>query len=300
MNKVLTVMILSCLSISCIVTEKKEDKKSKIEENMPLDYEVFPMPKELSEISGITFINDSLVAAIEDENGVIYFYDLAKKEVSRKIDFAKADDYEDLVLVNDDIYVVAANGTLFKIADFKAEKPIISKFKTELNEENNIESLAYDASNGTLLLVVKDKNLEKDKKQKDIYSFSIQTQKLNTKAAYSIKLKDIEDKFKGNAIEETSKKFLKIVGNQNLNDIIRPSAMTIHPINGDLYVLSAINKIIIVLSKENVLKAVIPFKGKDFIQPEGIAFNSKGELFISNEGKNKQANIIKLNQIEAK
>lgn len=286
--------------MSCIVTEKKDDKKSKKDDDTSMVYEVYPMPQELTEISGITFVNDSLVAAIEDESGIIYFYDLIKKEVNRELSFAKDDDYEDLVMVKNDIYVVAANGTIFKIADFKSTAPTISKFKTELNEENNIESLAYDATNQTLLLIVKDKNLVKDNEQKDVYSFSLATQKLNTKAAYSIKLKDIEEKFKGDALEESSKKFLKIMGNDNLNDIIRPSAMTINPINGDLYVLSAINQIITVLSKDNVLKSVITFKGKDFIQPEGIAFNSKGELFISNEGKNKQANIIKLNQIEAK
>ena len=87
--------------------------------------------------------------------------------------------------------------------------------------------------------------------------------------------------------------------NKNLNEIIKPSAMTFHPQTNDLYILSAINQIIIVLTKENTLKKVIPFKGKDFIQPEGIAFNSKGELFISNEGKNKQGNIIKVNILNA-
>lgn len=292
-------MILGSIFLGCSNTDEKQDKTLKTEDISPADYDVYPMPKELNEISGITFINDSLIAAIEDENGIIYLYDMIKKDISRKIEFGKPDDYEDIVLVGNDIYVVAANGTIFKIENFNTEKPIVSKYKTELNEDNNIESLAYDASNQTLLLIVKDKNLIKDKAQKDIYSFSLATKKLNTQPSYSIKLQDIENQFKGDKLEETSKKFLKILGNQNLNEIIKPSAMTIHPTTNDLYVLSSINQIIVVLTKENVLKKVIPFKGKDFIQPEGIAFNSKGELFISNEGKNKQGNIIKVNSINA-
>ncbi len=31
----------------------------------------------------------------------------------------------------------------------------------------------------------------------------------------------------------------------------------------------------------------MPLNGKDFAQPEGITFNQAGELFISNEGKNR-------------
>ena len=299
MNKFLTFTLFCFILLSCTNTEKKKEKTLKTEDISPVDYEVYEMPKELTEISGITFINDSLIAAIEDENGIIYLYDMIKKEISRKIEFAKADDYEDLVLVDKDMYVVAANGTIFKIENFLVDKPVVSKFKTQLNEENNIESLAYDANNQTLLLIVKDKNLIKDKEQKDIYSFSLATKVLNSTPVYSIKLQDIENQFKGDKLEETSKKFLKIVGNKNLNDIIKPTAMTFHPQTNDLYVLSSLNQIVIVLTKNNTLKKVIPFKGKDFIQPEGIAFNSKGELFISNEGKNKQGNIIKVNILNA-
>ncbi|TKB98749.1 SdiA-regulated domain-containing protein [Pedobacter cryophilus] len=300
MNKLLTFMILCCFFSSCSNNNKKnkESKSLKTEKILPQNYEVYQLPKELNEISGITFINDSLIAAIEDENGIVYFYDLLKKEIVKTIEFSTPDDFEDLVKVGNDIYVVRADGTIFKIENFTDKKPVISQFKTQLSTENNIESLAFDSRNNTLLLAVKDKNIVKDKETKGIYSFSLATKKLNTTPTYQIKLDAIEAQFKGDAIEESSKKFLKIIGNQNLNEIIRPSAMAFHPVSHDLYVLSAINQIIVVISKDNVLKKVIPFKGKEFIQPEGIAFNAKGELYISNEGKNKAGNIIKITGID--
>ena len=301
MNKLLTYLIFCCVFSACSNNSKKEKepKSLKTENILPQDYEVYPLPKELNEISGITFINDSLIAAIEDENGIVYFFDLIKKEIIKTIEFSTPNDFEDLVKVGADIYVVRADGTLFKIQNFTAEKPVISQFKTQLNTENNIESLAYDEQNNALLLAVKDKNIVKDKETKGIYSFSLASKKLDLTPTYQIRLDSIEKQFKGDAIEESSKKFLKIIGNQNLNEIIRPSAMTFHPQTHDLYVLSAINQIIVVLSENNVLKKVIPFKGKEFIQPEGIAFNSKGELYISNEGKNKAGNIIKVTGIDA-
>ncbi len=46
--------------------------------------EIIEVPKDLKEISGIAFVNDSVVAAVEDENGVLYFFDLYKKEIIYK------------------------------------------------------------------------------------------------------------------------------------------------------------------------------------------------------------------------
>ncbi len=270
---------------------------------MPDDYLVYDMPSELNEISGITFINDSLIAAIQDENGILFFYDLSQKKLVRKFTFADDDDYEDLVRVGKDMYVVVSDGTIFEIKDFAAAIPSVNKFKTKLDKKNNIEGITYDASTNNLLLGVKDDNLDKDdkkKREKNVYSFSLKTHELEEKPTYHIKLKDIENQFKGDFLEESSKKFLKALGNENLNDIVKPSAMAFHPQTGDLYILSSINHLVVVYSKDDKFKQVIPFAGREFIQPEGLCFNSKGELYISNEGKNKAGNIIKVKTINAK
>ena len=84
------------------------------------------------------------------------------------------------------------------------------------------------------------------------------------------------------------------MGNQNLNEVFRTSALNFNPLDGNLYVLSSMNNIVAVLNDQGKIIKILELDGKEFIQPEGLAFNSKGKLFISNEGRNKKANIIEI------
>lgn len=292
MNKPLLVFLVTVL-ISCgNATEKKGN-------DVPVDstLKIIEVPKKLQEISGIAFVNDTIVAAIEDENGVLYFFDLEKEKIVRKFSFAEDGDYEDLARNGNDMYVVRADGTIYEIANFTSEHPQVTHYKTALKSKHDIEGLAYDAKNNRLLLSVKEKNLAKADKEaavKNIYEFTLSDMKFKEEPAMRIHLKDIEEQFKGDKLIEASKDFLKAVGNKNLNDVIKPSALTYHPVSGKLYVLSSINKFVVELNADGSFSKLIRFVGKDFRQPEGIAFNSKGEMFISNEARNKKGNIIKL------
>ncbi|HET8829121.1 MAG TPA: SdiA-regulated domain-containing protein [Pelobium sp.] len=294
MNKFLLVLIVFALS-SC-QNNTKEKGKEKVE-TVSSEIELIEMPEDLEEISGITFVNDSLVAAVEDENGVLYFFDIAKKEIIREFTFAEKGDYEDLTRNGNDIYVIRADGIIYEIANFAAEHPQVTYFKTPLKSKNDIEGLAYDKENHRLLLAVKEKNLnQKDKEHefKDIYQFTLDNKIFDSIPVMRINLKQIEDKFKEDGLTEASKKFLKAIGNENINEIIKPTALTYHPTNGKLYVLSAGNNFIVTLNPDGSFADITRFSGKEFMQPEGIAFNSKGELYISNEGKKNKGNIIKL------
>lgn len=293
-------LVISIFLLSCVQKgkgEKSEEPKSE------KTYTLFSLPQKLQEVSGITFITDSLVAAIEDEHGVLYYYDLAKEKIIKEYVFAEDGDYEDIVRVGEDIYIVKSNGTIYQINNFASEHPAVIHYTTPLKGKNDIEGLAYHPKRKSLLLSVKEKNLDKndkDEETKNIYEFSLSSKELNEEPLYRIQLKDIENEFKGDKLLEASKKFLKAIGNENLNEVVKPSAMAYHPVTGNLYVLSAINKIIVVLNPTGKFLKIIKFSGSDFIQPEGLAFNSKAELFISNEGRNKKGNIIKLNDTDAK
>lgn len=295
MNRILS-LLLAVFFISCGSSEKeKEDQDTSEAKTLePKGGKLHVVPKELEEISGISFVTDSVLVAIQDEEGILYFYDLNAESVSSKYEFWKGKDYEDLAVVGNDLWIVNSSGGLYELKNFKNGPSKPNVFKTVLKEENNIEGLAYDKKKNRLLLAVKDYGLDGNKKQKDIYAFDLKTKTLNTQAVYSIKLSEIETFFKGDEIEEFSKKILKAVGNQNLNEVFRTSALSFHPTTGELYVLSSLNNIIAVLNTKGTIDRILELDGKEFIQPEGIAFTSDGRLFISNEGQGKQANIIEL------
>jgi uncharacterized protein YjiK len=289
-------LLLVLFFISCGEPGNKKAQKTASSPTTlePEGGKLYPVPKELMEISGISFVNDHTIVAIQDEEGILYFYDLNRKEISRKYEFWKGKDYEDLAVVGNDLWIVNSSGALYELKNFQGTPTKPNVYKTVLKEENNIEGLAYDKKNNRLLLAVKDYGLDGNKEQKDIYAFDLKTKTLDTKAAYSIKISEIEAFFKGDKIEEVSKKILKAVGNQNLNEVFRTSALSFHPQTGELYVLSSLNNIVAVLNTQGSITKILELDGKEFIQPEGLAFTNDGRLFISNEGKGKQANIIEI------
>ncbi len=273
---------------------KEEDtEKSSKTTDLSEDQIVYKIPSELDEISGIAFVDSDNLIAVQDEEGTIYYYNLSSQKITDKKDFAGAGDYEDLTIAGNDLYIISSSGELYEIKNFKSGNFKALLLKTPFTGKNNIEGLAYDAQNNRLLLTPKDKGLDNDK-DKEIYAFDLKTKKLNTTPVFSLSLTQIEDYFKGDALEESSKKFLKAVGNQNLNEVFRPSAIGVHPASHEVYILSSINNLIAVLSPDGTLKKIIKLKGKEFLQPEGLAFTSDGKLYVSNEGKGGKANIILL------
>jgi uncharacterized protein YjiK len=295
MNRILSLLLVAFV-FSCGSSEKNNSSQNtNLKETLePKGGKLYKVPAELIEISGISFITENTLVAIQDEEGILYFYDLSTESITKKYEFWKGKDYEDLAVVGEDLWIVNSSGALYEIKNFKNGLSKPNVFKTALKEENNIEGLAYDKAQNRLLLSVKDMSMDGDDKEKDIYAFDLKTKTLNQKAVYAVKLSEIEEYFKGDKIEEFSKKILKSVGNQNLNDVFRTSALSFHPKTGELYVLSSLNNIVAVFDTKGHISKVLELDGKEFIQPEGLSFTADGRLFISNEGKKKQANIIEL------
>lgn len=296
MIKTMCILFILC-SAGCdgkLVKKKNLDKQeTKISEKSP-EINPLALPNELQEISGISFINDSVLVCVEDENGELYFYNTLQQKVTGKKSFGDENDYEDVAVVGNSVYVVNSSGNLFYIKDHRKPKLETVIIKTPLKEKNNIEGLAYDEANNRLLLAVKDKGVNTKSGDKYIYAFDLATGKLNTRPIYTIRLQEIEQYYKGDAMEEASKKFLKALGNQNMNHVFRSSAISIHPQNRNIFVLSSINNMIVVLNQQGKLIKIIELRGNEFTQPEGLAFTSQGQLFISNEakGKGSRASII--------
>lgn len=277
--------------------QEQKDRQAKSNEKVvtPKESTVHELPQDLNEISGITFLNDSVLVAIQDEEGILFFYNLNQNRIIKKQAFADKDDYEDLVKAGNDLYTITSKGLIHQIRDFESSKPVISSYKTPFSAKNDIEGLAYDSKKHRLLIAPKESGLDQDKTTKEIYGFDLKTMTFQSAAVFTIHLPEIEAQFKGDALEESSKKFLKALGNHNMNKIFRSSALTINEKTGETFILSAINGLILVLTPQGIIKKLIRYSGPEYKQPEGIAFSPNGKLYISNEGnKSGIGNIIEL------
>ncbi|MBP9790115.1 MAG: hypothetical protein KBD57_06215, partial [Bacteroidia bacterium] len=54
------------------------------------------LPVELKEISGLTDVNDSQFACVQDEHGILYLYNMPSSSISKRINFGPPGDYEGL------------------------------------------------------------------------------------------------------------------------------------------------------------------------------------------------------------
>ncbi len=261
----------------------------------PTKNKINELPPELSEISGITFLSDTVLVAIQDEEGILYYYNVPQNRIIKKQTFAGSGDYEDLIRVNNDMYVITSEGILSQIKNFASTNPILKTILTPFTKKNDIEGMAYDSKNQRLLIAPKEHGLDHNKTVKQIYGFDLKTMEFQVEPVYSIRLEDIESQFQGDALEESSKKFLKAIGNQNMNKVFRSSAITVKESTGEIFVLSSLNGLILILNPEGALHKIIQFSGVEYKQPEGIAFAPNGKLYISNEGgKSGIGNIIEL------
>jgi len=236
----------------------------------------YKLPKELIEISGLSYAENNQIYCIEDENGKVYVFDLLQKKVTKKIHFGKKSDYEGISLVDSTIYTVNSKGDLFQIKVFK-NKNTTKKINTFLTKEHNIEGLCFDSLNNRLLLTGKGNSLDKEKY---IFAYDLAQKKLLKEPIFSINIEEIQ-----NSYGEASSFF----GENMLS--FNPSGIAIHPISKEIYILSARGNKLFILFNSGKIKTSVKLKKSIFKQPEGITFSPNGTLYISNEGRKGKANI---------
>ena len=280
--------LLVCSSCNDQAKSKKEET-SKPVSLQPINYDLaHPLKKwslsdSLAEISGIGWLKNDKILAIEDLHPILYELKLADTNgiISNKIEFRRADedkmDFEDLAIVNDTVYALWSHGAVFKIIN--QEQGVVSqRAKTWLKKDNNTEGLAYDPVSGNLLIACKEESgLEDAKKStRAIFEFDRKADSLKPDPFMLINKNDFE-KVAGDKVD------------------FYPSAIAVHPTTHDIYIISTKDtKAIAQFSHDGKLKAFDYIDKEMLPQPEGMCFDSDGNLYISTESRHhKPAYIYK-------
>lgn len=248
---------------------------------------VFDTPEILKEISGLSVVGDSVIFCIQDELGAVFQIDLRDESLSTVGRFTDVGDFEDIQVVGNDVYILRSDGSLFS---FNHDKFSGKTNQIILNVPcMNLEGLFYDNQTSKFLVSCKEPSLglrSSSKKQhrqevlanadkeRMIYAFDIQH--IDKPENYlAIKIEDIRSfvssHYKDIAVETIT---------------FNPSAVAIHPITKETYVLSANERIIAVYSR-NTLTNVMLLPPEEFFKPEGLDFLSNGDMVLCNEGMKK-------------
>lgn len=236
------------------------------------------LPKSLVEISGLTYKSENLLLAVQDESADIYTIDIQKEEVIEHFVSNQPADIEGIELVDKDVYLLTSEGIIIEHRNFNTKDHVINKYKTPFSRKNDTEGFCYDNANNTLLIACKQKpelknSVIKLEKQRCIYQFDLKIKQLIEKPFLCIDLITLRKSFSA--------------------DNFMPSAIAIHPLDGNIYVVSSAGKYLLIINRKGEIVKFIKLDEKIFRQPEGICFSPDGKsLFISNEGRGKKGNIL--------
>ncbi len=255
-----TIFAIYLLS-SCNQSSNKKEKflsPKGYELNKPL---IVKLPVELDEISGIVYYEkDDGVFAISDDRGSIFKIN-SSKDVS-KWKFSHGGDFEDLALVDSSFFVLQSNGDVYKVV-FENDSTLTETYKFDLAKKNEFESMYYDKQTNKLVLICKDCKSD-DKKSLTTFSFDLATHTFS-ESSLLFQMKTVADMVKGKLKQ------------------IKPSAAALNPVNGMLYIVSSVNKILMVATPNGDIKEAYQLNPKYFKQPEGLTFKTNGDMIISNE-----------------
>jgi hypothetical protein len=228
------------------------------------------LKRPLREISGIDYVDENKLVAINDEAGKIFFID-PRNGNYEVTEFGPKGDYEEVVKVAKDYYVMNSAGALYLVNGtiLKLEK----EYANDFGKGVEFESMYYEPGTHQLILICKE--CGKNAKEINAWAFDINTRRFSDSIYFSIPFDEIQKLAKDNSIE------------------CKPSAAAIHPITKKLYIVASVGKILLECSLEGKLETVYGINPDHFQQPEGITFAPNGDLYISNEGVQGKATLLK-------
>ena len=242
--------------------------------------EIHYMPASLLEISGITFYkgNSDTLYAEQDEEGAVYMFRL-NSDFKERVSFKKHGDFEDIAICNEKVIMLRSDGVLYSIPFHEVQQGYIT---APLKWENILPKGEYEgmyADDATNRIYVLCKNCKSDKDNKKVSGYILQfgpNDELKPAGGFQVDVADIA----------------RLAGEQKIH--FKPSALTRNRRTKEWYILSSVNKMLVVADEYWNVKEVFKLDPTLFIQPEGITFDKENTLYISNEGsKTKPGTVFK-------
>jgi uncharacterized protein YjiK len=223
--------------------------------------------KVLNEISGICFnSDDNTLLAISDSKEKVFQVDINKQKLKDYTDkvVGPGSDIEDVVKVDSAVYLLSSKGIIYEV---RGKKDTIRSYTFPSGDQNDFETLYYDPSVKSLIMVCKKCPVDKGKDMRSAFRFDLEKKQFDPSAFFTFSTTEVKTLLKDD------------------NAKIDPSAAAIHPVNKRLYILSSAGNLLVIADTRGKIIEAYELSTDQFPQAEGIAFAPNGDMFITNEGK---------------
>jgi len=236
---------------------------------------IYTLPELLREVSDIALGGPNTVYCVQDELGAVFEFDLIAEAIINVHRFTDLGDFEGIAVNGDRITILRSDGKLYTLDCITGE--LVSE------QHYTLPSLNYEGlfsnSNGDLFIVSKEAPVVGESNKRLIHRIHNNKQQLHR----TLDATEVADAFA---------RTYPTLAERNVR--FSPSAAAVHPVTGQLYVLSASDRLLTVY--DDTLRLVIPLPAALYYKPEGLAFHTNGDLLISNEGDKKglvPANVMR-------
>ena len=262
--------------------------QSKFKYNLDKPFIQHQLPEILNEISGLTDIDSSQVACVQDELGIVFIYNFRSGEIVSQHRFDSIGDFEGLTYAKNSLYILRSDGRLTEWNNFPSNKNSFKHYKLSLVTSNN-EGLCFDPKHNRILIAAKSKPLNHDEKsERFIYAYDLATKKLQEKPLYSLNVEYLEERAKSFHIQQTDTNAKGAIKPFNF----RPASLAVHTKTDDIYIISAADKLLLVMNRKGEVISMKSLNTEMFAKAEGITFLHDGTMIITNEAAGKTPNLL--------
>jgi len=249
------------------------------------------LPEVLAEASGLTDVSSTEVAIVQDEQGVIFVYDLNTRAITKEVRFGPPGDYEGLTRLGDSMFVLASDGTLITVNDWRGA-PKIERRALDLPTSDN-EGLGYDPFGDRLLVAPKSRwqSGKANKHLRAVFALDLKSRKLDAQPALVMDVNQLVDyaNVHDRALPEKARK-----GKRRVALRFMPASIAVHPKSRELFVISAIDHVLASFDREGHVTGYARLDPARYRQPEGITFLADATLVIANEAAGAEPELIQI------
>ncbi len=251
---------------------------------------IIRLPPSLKEISGLVALGEDRFACVQDEKGLLFIFNAASGQIESKERFAADGDFEALAIIDKTAFALRSDAKLFEIRDYASAKPRVISHVLSLKAADS-EGLCADLRSRRLLIAPKS-NIKGGKDERNtrvVFAYDIDSSRLIAQPLYRFSMDSLTAFAAGPRPPSTKKKEKK----PKLPGLkMRISAIALHPLDGRLFILSALDWKLLILNPDGAFHSLHSLDPRLFSKPEGMSFLPDGRLYISNEGLGEKANLL--------
>jgi uncharacterized protein YjiK len=285
-NRLVIIIMIAATSCGQIACQRTHTSSTTFPYDLSSPATIWTLAPQLIEISGITALeNGRHLIAVQDEGGTLYHINKATGKLTDSLMFAGKGDFEAIACVRDTLYVAKSNGSLYMIPPGQQDTAhTVVRLSRAWEHEYDIEGMAYDAAQRRLLMVAKAQPDASRSDERDIFAYSLSDNYLLPVAVAVIRRQAFNDYFTQCGNCTGYEKLRARYGNPLEPFPFNPSEIAIHPISQHWYISAANGNLLIVMQADGKILHMHRLNKNIHLQPEGMWFDSNGDLYISNEG----------------